>query len=87
MKPIGYYVSVPEGHDDYETLNFLESYYGSYLENILLSDLWGMLRHCSVAIPNPELPHRFLVKLSRESCFNLIPFLHQVIKERIRNAN
>jgi hypothetical protein len=86
MKPIGFYVSVPEGHEDYEHLKALEEKYGSYFEKVDKYNLWEMLLY-SVHKPMPylatEVDYPLLVNLKPTTLFDLIPFLHQVIKERL----
>jgi hypothetical protein len=85
MKPLGFYVSVVKEHPDYEQLALLEEKYGSYFESVGMQDLWAMLYFCSVCIPKGlSLAEKQLVcKLSNTTLFNLIPFLHQVIAERM----
>lgn len=91
MKPIGYYVSVPEGHEDYDKLKDLEELYGSYFHRLSDRDLWAILNVCAQQsekeICGKSDCYPKWHQLSGETVFDLIPFLHQVIKERIRNAN
>lgn len=81
MKPIGFYVSVPEGHEDYQVLKELEAKYGSFFEALSLSELkrnlWLASKWC---FNNVEFG---LWDLSSQVSFDLIPFLHQAIKERL----
>ena len=87
MKPLGFYVSVPEGHTECEALAKIEDLYGSHFENVSDRELWVMLWWCSVCIPKSLTSFTFsskpITELSTQTCFNLIPFLHQVIKERL----
>lgn len=81
MKPLGYYVSVPEGHQDYQALKDLELKYGSFFEALplyeLKRNLWLASKWC---FNNVEYG---LWDLSSQVSFDLIPFIHQVIKERL----
>lgn len=82
MKPIGFYVSVPEGHQDYQTLKALEEHKGSFFEEIPTNKLKEILQYCAES-RNPERVVPKVFNLSSQTCFDLIPFLHQVIKERL----
>lgn len=83
MKPIGYYVSVPEEHEDYQGLKTLEESYGSYLERLCLDSLWVWLSLITRYTQTEQTIVVSSVPLTSQSCFDLIPFLHQVIKERL----
>ena len=84
-------MSVPEGHKDYQKLKEIEEEFGSYFENVSSRDLWAMLHICSIAIPKGEIYAEGTLgrgkRLLNKTCFNLIPFLHQVLDERMNNAN
>ena len=84
MKPIGFYVSVPEGHEDYQGLKTLEEDYGSHFEKVHLDDLKRLLSNASQYFSQGRVTG--IWNFTTEVSFNLIPFLHQVIKERLLDA-
>ena len=76
MKPIWYYVNVPEGHEDYEGLQVLETIYGSYFERMPTRNLFDMMVRC---VRCGETPMSTTVQSSTigyQTMFDLIPFLH-----------
>ena len=89
MKPLGFYVSVPEEHIEYEALAKIEDLYGSHFENVSDKELWAMLWWCSICIPRSlvSFQGKPIAGLSGNTCFALVPFLHQVIDERMNNEN
>ena len=97
MKPIGYFVSVSEEHPDYQHLENIKTFEGDYLQNLTVNELWMRMYWCSfyvqtgqtfVGVQSNNLKVGFFRELTSAIAFDLIPFLHQVIKARMEsNAN
>ena len=85
MKPLGFYVSVPKGHEDCAIIKSLCEEHGEYFENVSKYDLWAMLVYC-VQKPSPHFEinepcYPLLSDLAPDTCFHLIPFLYQAIQQ------
>lgn len=90
MKPIGYFVSVPEDHPDHKILEKIEQEFGSTLDKVGNGTLGFAIAYCANCyFGKPAFPNgmnhgvgKLMVMLSQETLFSLVPFLHQILSSR-----